>query len=147
MNGTFVRIPEKCDNIEQAIENALSEENFLVRPIARERLRKTNEPFGKVIIDQSTDQISILVDSGPPIITPADGRRIKWKKPDGEELLVNTKIENGELNQIFIAKDGKRIDSYRLSPDGQELTLVVTTTSDQLKLPLNYTQMFKRSNK
>ncbi len=144
MNGTFVLNPDKSDNIDRAIENALSKLSLPIRTIARHRLQKTNELFGSVTIELSTAQITIGVDSRPLIHTPADGKAIKWTQEDGEEVDVSTKLENGRLCQIFIAKDGKRINLYQLTPDGGELILLATTCSDRLKEPLCYKLVYER---
>lgn len=143
--GSFVYAPEKSDDIEQAIKNATEKMNFVVRAIARDRLTKTNQPYGRITIDCNPSFISITTDARAPIRTSPDGTPIKWKREDGEVMDVSTRWEDGVLKQTFAAEDGKRINAYAVSGDGQSMQLLVTVSSEKLKEPVRYKLQYRRS--
>jgi len=73
LQGTFTYVPEKSDNVDQAIEVAVSKLNFFVRSIARKRLREMNEPYQRIAIELTPTQVSITGDHSAPIRTAPDG--------------------------------------------------------------------------
>lgn len=119
--------------------------NFALRPIARGRLKRTNRPYQKVVIRYTPAQVSIATDARAPIQTPANGTPVDWTRPeDGEKLRVSTEWENGRIEQTFQAKDGRRVNSYSITPDGRVMSLQVTVTSPRLPKPVSYTLRYRR---
>src|SRR3954465_15907556 len=51
MRGTFVLDRAHSDDVNRAIETAVSRMSFITRPIARGRLRRTNTPYSRLSID------------------------------------------------------------------------------------------------
>src|SRR5690349_8591128 len=84
LQGTFVNEQQSTATIETAIEAAVAKMNFIKRPIARSRLKKTNEAHRRVEIRIGQDQISVAFDGHKPVQMPADGRMIRWTREDGE---------------------------------------------------------------
>jgi hypothetical protein len=144
ISGTFTLAQERSDDVEQAVNRAVSGMNAITRPIARGRLSRTNVPYRRVVISPTPTAVSITTDTRAPIVTPADGGAIKWTREDGEVFDVSTVWENGSLKQTFAAEDGRRVNAYTLSPDGQTLSLQVTVTSNRLRQPLTYQLVFQR---
>ncbi len=144
LQGTFVYTPQGSDNIEQAIRNGTARMSFIARPIARSRLKKTNLPYQLIHIAHTPTQVFITRDNHAPIITPADGKTVKWKREDGEVFDVNTVWEQGNLKQTFIAPDGSRENLLALSPDGEMLVMRVTIRSPRLPAPIVYKLDYKR---
>jgi hypothetical protein len=144
MQGTFVLVVQQSDDVAEAIERCISTMNFLLRPIAKHRLTKTNKPYQRITIELPPGRIAITTDSRAPILTSADGTPVKWKREDGEIMDVSTKWESKVLRQTFQAEDGKRVNSYELGPEGHELFLRVTVTSERLKRPLVYRLVYRR---
>lgn len=144
IQGTFVYTAQGSDDIETVIRNGTAKMNFIKRPIARSRLKKTNLPYQTIRIEETPAQVSIISDHRAPIVTPADGKSIKWRREDGELFDVNTVREQGKLKQTFVAEDGSRENLYSLSPDGETLTMQVTIRSGQLPAPIVYKLDFKR---
>lgn len=142
--GTFNAARQSEPHIEQAIEKAVAEMNFVTRPIARGRLKKTNPAYQRIRIGQEGAQISIQFDERKPVQMPADGSAIRWTREDGEVFDVSATHEGGALLQRFKAEDGERINRFSLSPDGAELTLDVTITSPRLPAPVKYTLTYQR---
>lgn len=142
--GTFVYVPGESDDIHEAIEQSVRDMNFIKRPIARGRLRKTNEPYGSVTISHTPNEILIATDGRVPIVSPADGTPIQWQREDGETFDISTEWRSGKLAQTFRAGDGQRENLYSLSADGGTLTMHVTVSSPQLPRPVVYDLVFRR---
>ncbi len=147
LEGTFVYDAGASDRVEAAINAAITDMNFALRPIARGRLKRTNRPYQKVVIRYTPAQVSIAMDARGPIQTPANGTPVDWTRPeDGEKLKVSTEWENGKIEQTFQAEDGRRVNSYSISPDGRVMSLQVTVTSPRLPKPLTYTLRYRRAS-
>ena len=145
LRGTYTLNRQASDNVNQAIEAAVARMNFVTRPIARGRLRKTNTAYERLVISFPTSQVSIQFDARNAIVTNANGTPIKWRREDGEEFDVSTEWENGRLEQTFAAEDGRRVNEYTLSADGT-LTMNVTITSPRLASPLRYKLVYNRAS-
>ena len=144
LQGTFVNEQQSAATIETAIEVAVARMNFIKRPIARSRLKKTNEAHRRVEIGIGQDQISVAFDGHKPVQMPADGHTIRWTREDGETFDVNAAWDGDRLVQTFKAEDGTRANAFSVGPDGR-LNMLVTLTSPQLEQPLVYTLTFSRA--
>ena len=111
--------------VRKAIEAGIAKMNFVARPIARSRLRKTNPLYERIVIAHDGAQISVRYDQGKPVVMPADGAAVKWTRDDGEVFDVSAKSGDAQLEQTFKAEDGQRVNEFSLAPDGV-LTLKVT---------------------
>lgn len=147
MKGTWRYNAQASDNVLQQINAAVNRMNFVTRPIARGRLNRTNQPYQRLVIDFTTQQVSVTMDQRAAIATPANGTPIKWTRPEDNEVLdVSTEWENGALEQTFKAEDGQRVNSYSVSADGSTLTMNVTVTSPRLPRPLTYKLVYNRAS-
>lgn len=146
LNGTFTYDAAASENINAAIDAAVRDMNFAMRPVARGRLRKTNQPYQRVQISHNPQQVSVVTDGRAAIVSPANGSPIDWTREDGEKLKVSTEWENGVLEQTFKAEDGQRVNAYSVSPDGRTMTMQVTVTSPRLKKPLTYKLVYNRAS-
>ena len=117
--GVFENKNQSSDGIQAAIETAVAKMNFIKRPIARSRLKKTNEPHKKIVITQRADVISVAFDDRKPVQMPADGRPIKWTRDDGEVFDVSVAVTNEGLVQTFTAEDGQRVNTFSANDAGQ----------------------------
>jgi hypothetical protein len=142
LQGTYVNASQSNDPIDAAIQASVARMNFITRPIARSRLRKTNPAFRKIEITLAEQEISVAFDAGKPVRMPADGSTVQWTRDDGEVFDVAASWRGEQLVQSFKATDGQRINTFELSPDGKKLTLQVELTSPQLPSSLNYVLSF-----
>lgn len=145
LDGTYTLNTTASEDVNRAIEQAVARMNFITRPIARGRLKRTNQPYQRILIQHTQGQVSITTDQRAPIRTPANGTPIKWRREDGEMFDVSTEWENGSLEQTFAAEDGRRVNSFSVSPDGRTLTMEVTVTSPRLSQPLRYRLVYNRA--
>jgi hypothetical protein len=144
MQGTYVNEQQSAKAIESAIETTVAKMNFIKRPIARSRLKKTNSAHQRVAIRIGTSEISVAFDGNKPVQMPADGSTIRWTREDGETFDVNAAWDGERLVQTFKAEDGARANAFSVGADGR-LQMVVTITSPQLDQPLVYTLTFART--
>jgi hypothetical protein len=145
LEGVYTSTEQGTEDIERAIDSAVETMNFIKRPIARSRLKKTNPAYQRVEISRSDSQIQVRFDDREPIAMPADGRLTKWTREDGEIFDVSAEWRGTELIQTFKAKDGARVNTFRLSGEGTELALEVEIKSEQLPKPVTYTLSFRRT--
>ena len=143
--GSWRYATQSADVIERAIERGIDDMNFVTKPIARRRLRATNDRYSTVVVRNVGGEITTVLE-GRPITSPADGRTIQWRREDGEVLAVSTAIRNGTLVQTFVAEDGSRENVYSVSGDGRILTLQVTIRSDRLPAPIVYQLVYDRAS-
>ncbi|HKQ14278.1 MAG TPA: hypothetical protein VJT80_12660 [Steroidobacteraceae bacterium] len=142
--GVFVNDEQSDAGIQKAIEAATADMNFITRPIARSRLKKTNTLAHRITITSQAETITVRFDERKPAEMPADGKVVKWTGEDGEQFDVFARTENGRLVQTFKAEDGQRVNSFT-AEDAQRLTLEVQVTSPRLPKPLTYTVHYKRA--
>jgi hypothetical protein len=143
--GIFVNDEQSDAGVQKAIEAAIADMNFITRPVARSRLKKTNTLARRITITQQAETITVRFDERKPAAMPADGSVTQWTGEDGEQFDVFAHVENSRLVQTFKAEDGQRVNSFT-AEDAQRLTLQVQVTSPRLPKPLTYTVRYKRAS-
>jgi hypothetical protein len=138
--GSYTLDPASSDDIKQAINLATKDLGFLVRPLARKRLRDLNPLSRTVSIERIGEEIEVVVNGEVRLRSPTDGRRMDWRYKD-EQLVVMTLLEGDVLTQTFVSEDGEKTNTYRALPDGN-LTLDVRITSPRLRRPVQYKLVF-----
>ena len=78
------------------------------------------------------------------LTTPRNGVKKGWERKKGDLIDVTSKWEGQRFEQIFDAEDGRRVNVYTVSPDGETLYQDVTVTSPKLDTPLTYRSVFRR---
>jgi hypothetical protein len=143
--GIFVIDEQHDAGVQKAIEAAVADMNFITRPVARSRLKKTNSLAQRISITRQAETITVRFDERKPAVMPTDGSVIKWTSEDGEQYDVFARAEDARLVQTFKAEDGQRVNSFSTEEDGQRLTLEVQVTSPRLPKPLTYSVRYKRA--
>jgi hypothetical protein len=142
--GTYVLDRAASDDVNAAIDQAVRGMNFVTRPVARGRLRKTNDAYPWIRV--ATDgNVTIEFASRNPTVSRPDGTAVRWRRDDGEEFDVSTRVVEGRLVQRFVAEDGRRTNTYVLSNDGRTLTMNVLIESPRLSDPLTYRLVYTRN--
>ncbi|MNS24228.1 hypothetical protein D3C72_560640 [compost metagenome] len=143
--GTYALNAAASDDVNKAIDKAVAQMNFVMRPIAHSRLKSTNEVYQRLAIAMTGQTVRTTFDSRQPIESPASGAPIKWTREDGEKFDVSTAVSGEKsIKQTFKGTDGQRVNVYTLSADGAKLTMNVTITSPKLSAPLTYKLVFNR---
>ncbi|MFW6050152.1 MAG: hypothetical protein ACODAU_03190 [Myxococcota bacterium] len=123
--------------IEDAIDSGTDDMPGLRRRVARKRLRAKNDLIRQIQIDFRGSDIVVVLDDDR-YAAPADGKLVKVRLSDGEEVRVSHKLAGGRLVQRFVGDDGVRVDVFTPSDDGSRLRMNVVLTSDRLKGPIRY---------
>src|SRR5262245_28851957 len=76
--STYLLIGERSDDLNAVINKATARLNFVMRPIARSRLRGTNFAYKDIMIDERPDTIVISYQGRAPVRAPADGTLVPW---------------------------------------------------------------------
>jgi hypothetical protein len=142
--GTWQFVPEQSEKIDAAVDKAVAHMNFLVRGIARSRLRGANKPIQRIVIEYPDDNVWIsLREDEPPTISPRSGEFVPYTRADGEVVQVKTELADGVIRQFFDSDDGQKEHVYRLQPDGT-MAFEVKVLSERLRAPFEYTWVFQR---
>lgn len=144
LQGTYVLIAAQSADIEAAIETSIAQMNFIKRPIARGRLKKTNTAYQRIHIVQLPDAVEITFDQRKPLRMPTHGTAIEWTREDGEVFDVSAQWQGSQLTQTYAAEDGKRVNRFRPGENGT-LHLEVEISSEQLPRAVKYTLAYKRA--
>ena len=142
--GTYQLDRQASDDIDQAIEKAIAKSNFIVRTIARGRLRETNPRVQHLIIGFPGARVSVANDGHPAMVVPLGGTSVKWTRDDGETFDVRATLQNGILTTSYVADDGTRTNTYTPTEDGKGMIMHVTVFSSHLSQPLQYRLAFVR---
>jgi hypothetical protein len=142
--GTYVLDRAASDDVNAAIDRAVRGMNFVTRPVARGRLRKTNDAYPWIRV-QTDGNVTIEFAGRTPTVSRPDGTVVRWRRDDGEEFDVSTRMVQGRLEQRFVAEDGRRTNTYALSNDGRTLTMNVVIESPRLSEPLTYRLVYTRN--
>ena len=139
--GEYVAVPNGGSQIDEAINRATADFNFIKRAVARHRLHATNPVARSLTIANNGDVVDVTL-NGNLRVSNRVGATIPWRY-NGESMKVTTSLEGGVLTNTFVADDGEKRNRYVLRSDGM-LQLDVVVTSPQLKRPLEYTQLFRK---
>jgi hypothetical protein len=143
--GTYTLNARASDNVQTAINQAASHVMFLIRGIARSRMRSTNPVYQRVVIQEQPAEFAIAFDQRAPVRAPSTGASVPWTREDGEKFQVSIHtLADGRLQETFVAEDGRRVNVFSLSPDGRVLTMETTVSSPKLPQPLHYRLVFDR---
>ena len=144
LEGSWIWVERESDSIDRAIERGVADLGFVIRPVARRRLRSTTQPYRRIRLDLAHGDVATEYDGREPIRSPADGSVTRWQREDGEMLELATTLRDGVLVQTFTATDGSRENAFSPSTDGERLTLRVTIRSDRLPDPIVYRLVYRR---
>jgi hypothetical protein len=144
LQGGYTLDATASDSIESAIEQSIAPMNFMIRPIARSRLVKTNPRYQRIAISHTDTITSVQFDARKPIEMPADGHAVPWVREDGEKFEVSAQWSAAQLVMDFKAEDGERVNTFVLEPEGKTLKLNVKLVSARLPAPVTYVLTYRR---
>ncbi|HWZ60471.1 MAG TPA: hypothetical protein VNW46_15935 [Gemmatimonadaceae bacterium] len=145
--GTIIYqlVPNESDDVKAAIERSIQHMNFIVRPIARHRLTRTNHPPAHLTFANHTDTLVVTFEGANPIVTPRDGSLIPWVSGVSKEVYrVKAVVAGDTLHQTIVASDGHRVDDFIFSEGGARVRLDVRLFAERLPAPLMYSLSFRR---
>ncbi len=125
-----------------AIDRVVSDMNFLVRGIARSRLKKATAIASAMSIAREGDQLVVSID-GRRYAAPLDGKGVEVQNADGDKLTLTHREKGGRIEQTFRSKDGGRKNGLRCDAENK-LELNVTVFSPRLPHELKYRLSYRR---
>jgi hypothetical protein len=129
--------------IDKGIEGAVEDMSFITRPIARSRLKDSNQIFSTLQFNVKGDKIAIAQgDRG--WITMTDGKPTKWEREDGETFTVTHSKDAHSITQKFKAEDGLKTLTYVFSKDLSKMSVSIELKSPKLGAPMKYTLQYAR---
>ena len=92
--------------VEEAIDTAAKQFNFLVRGLARSRLRETNPVFGLIEVDyEAPPTLRMASESASLALTGTNLESHPFTTPEGESVTVNQTIEADRNRPKLIKAD------------------------------------------
>jgi hypothetical protein len=140
----FVGQAAERDALEQAIEATARQLSFVIRGMARSRLRAGNRIAPWVELEGQGDQIAVRFPGRPPMLARADGTPGRWKNEDGGAVNIEHRMEGETLVQVLRTNEGARTNRFSAGADGA-LRLAVEISSPRLPVPLKYTLSYRRA--
>jgi len=130
-------------DIQAVIEAATAPMNFVTRPIARSRLKKTNPAYQLIRLERTPVEFVITYDVRQPQRMPVTGGAVPWKREDGEAFQISARADKEDLVQRYKAEDGERTNVFHVDSATRNLILTVTLTSAKLPGPVVYAITYK----
>ena len=125
----------------KAIDDLVSEMNFIARGIARDKLKKAN-PIPSMIGFASDPKILTVTFDSRTYTAPLDGSPVKVKGILGDDMALAYKIGPSRIDQLFIGDEKGRTNTLHL--DGTTCTMNVRIYASKLPRDLLYTLTFTK---
>jgi hypothetical protein len=126
-----------------AIETVVQKMNFLIRGIARSKLKKGNRQSAELTL-QIGDQITVIRPGQPTISAPADGTPITWRSPDGDDFQVAHGLDGDRLFQTFLGPKSFSRNDFVLSADGSTVTVYTRIVAKHVPAPIEFHTTYRR---
>lgn len=152
--GTYMVEEDAQARLRAAVEEAVANMNFVLRPVARRRLLAVNQPSARVDIVLRGDSLFLQYSNQPELRAQRRGAPRPWKNAAGESIVVEVHAPASAapseplLRERYTADDGTRENRWRLDPASGRARLDVVITSPRLPTPmrlqLTYTRVAPR---
>jgi hypothetical protein len=128
---------------QKSVDKTVDEFFVVTRPIARKKLEAKSRVSSWVDIKQVGNKVTVHVEGREPWTCAIDGTA-KGKDTDGEATELTAKWQGDKLVQSVATSEGKRVNTFKLAPDGS-LKLTVELTSEKFETPIRYTLSYAPS--
>ena len=145
IQGTFLLVPQKSDNVVQKVESTVARMNLFIRAFARDKIAKVARVHKKVSIALADKEISIVADDYALPPAPTDGSILMYHNREGDVLRLRTRLDGNRLEQTFLSDKGSRTNVCELSQDGNTLQMRVVIKSDYFDEPMKYTLVYSKN--
>jgi hypothetical protein len=126
----------------RAVDEVVDDMSFLVRGIARARLRRATAIAQTMAISRDGTRVTVTID-GRSYATPRDGEVVEVVTATGDEVRLTHRHRGPQLDQRFQGDDGGRTNVYRC--EGDQLVLDVVIDSPRLPREIRYSLTYARS--
>jgi hypothetical protein len=139
--GEYALIASESSDMKKVVDETAAALNFVVRPIARSRLRKTQVAFPTLRIARDSDGFRIRHEQGTDVAHRTLDDPVRTTAPDGSQIVVRL-LPGPPMSQSYESGDGLRVNRYVMN--GTKLTLEVRVTSPRLPKPIEYRLVYRR---
>jgi hypothetical protein len=146
LEGTYMLVPQKSDNVEQMVDSTVSKMNSLVRTFAQSKVSHAARASKKVSIAHTEGGICIRTDDNALPIIPTDGTTFVYRNREGDVLGLRMRMHGNTLEQTFVTDRGSRTNLCELSQDGNVLEIHVIIKSDYFDQPMKYKLVYYKSS-
>lgn len=126
-----------------AIEAVVAQMKPVLRGIARKRLTVRTIIPQRYDIALEGDHITVATDSGDAWKTDLQGTVYEYRY-DGDDFVLHRTLVGDEIHAHAEQSIGASDYHYRLSADGQTLTITCFTDSKHLPEPVKYTSTYRK---
>ncbi len=126
--------PER-QQLAAAIEDIVGRMSFLVRGLARDRLRTAN-PVPSNLVLAADERHFVLSYRDERFVAPLDGSAVTVKSREGEAMSLRVALKERAVSQVFSTEGKSRENRFRL--ENGKLVIDVRVVADQLPKPLAY---------
>ncbi len=128
-------------DLDQAIDSVVSSMNFLVRGIARSKLKKANPVIQTISIAQDATTMTVTLDDRV-YRAPLDGSKVGVKSILGDDMSMAYLIAPMMLSQLFTGDEKGRTNQFSATEAG--CTMLVRVFASRLPKDLNYALSYRR---
>jgi hypothetical protein len=137
--------PQERAALDAAIERAVSEFLFIIRPIVRGKLRDANTIAKQVTFQWAPGSMRVMFTDPPrDYRAPDDGTPVHDPASHDASTRISHRFDSGTFIESFTADDGAQRNLFTLTPDGQGLTMAATVSSPKLKVPVQYSLTYHK---
>jgi hypothetical protein len=126
-----------------SVEGVVKKMSFIVRGIARKRLRKPNLPSPELDLLIGPTSITITRTGQGSVVAPRSGAPGKWRSSDGA-FTVRCVLKGRALIQTIDGKDSHSTNRYTLDEDGATLRVQTRIASSRLPGPVVFAMTYRR---
>jgi hypothetical protein len=141
--GTYALDEAASDDMAEAFEPAIREMSMVVRPLARRRVRDIR-PDASTRFEHSAEGLIVQSGERTPVTLPPNGDPVERTTGEGDTVRLSVRVEGDVLRLRMEGERGRSTSEYRLSPDGETLTVVTTLDFDRLPRPVRYRLVYRR---
>jgi hypothetical protein len=126
---------------DKAIEDVVDDMSIFARGIARDKLKEANPIASTLKFAESGGSLTVTL--GKRTYTaPLDGRSVKVKAINGDDMDMKYKVGENRIEQIFSGDEKGRINTFKL--DGDTVTMHVRIHAEALPKDLVYKLTYAR---
>lgn len=127
--------------LERSVEDAAKELSAVIRPMARDILRRVARPCADLVVWQEGDAVAVRCDGQIPAIARPDGQPVPYTGRDGRTHTLVMEHDGQRLVQRFITSTGTRTTTFLLQ--GDVLQVDVELASRRLRQPVRYSLTYR----
>lgn len=130
-----------------AIDRVVNQMNIFVREIARGEVHRRITPEQRIEIGVPDPQaLTLAMDGWGPVRVGLDAAARRVRGASGEDVDLTVRFGDGRLVQRAVTPRGSRTNVFTLSPDLEQLSMLVRIASDQLPAEIRYRLTYRRAD-